>query len=50
MIGAELIREAWTVQRIGKKHEATEVRLDRGHARDPSTEGLATTDDLESAT
>src|SRR5947208_1130415 len=50
VVGAELVGEARTVQRIREKDESTEVRLDRCHARDPSTEGLTTTDDLMTST
>jgi hypothetical protein len=38
MLGAQLVREARAVERIRKKDETTEVRLYRGHARNPSAE------------
>src|SRR5256885_2100017 len=50
VLRAQLVGEAWTVQRIRKKDQAAEVRIDRGHARDPSTKGLTTTDDVMSPT
>jgi len=50
VLGAELVREAGTVQRIREEHKSSELGLDRGHARDASTEGLPTTDDLASST
>jgi len=50
VLRAELVGEAGTVQRIREKDKTTEVRLDRGHARDPAPKGLATPDDLMSAT
>src|SRR6266550_6293227 len=50
VLGPQLVGEARTVQRIRKKDQPAEVRIDRGHARNPSTEGLTTTDDVMSST
>jgi hypothetical protein len=38
------------MQRVREENEAAEVRLDRSHARDPSTKRLTTTDDLMTST
>src|ERR1700736_1560430 len=44
VLGAQLVGEARSMQRIREEHEATEVRFDRGHARDASAERLPSTD------
>src|SRR5207245_7017571 len=49
VFGAELVGESRTVERIGEEDEAAEVRLDGGHARDATTERLASADHVVTA-
>jgi hypothetical protein len=50
VLGAQLVREARTVQRIREEDEATEVRFDGGHAGNATTEGLSASDHIVTTT
>src|SRR5216684_6675799 len=49
VLGAQLVGEAWSMQWIREEDEATEVRLDGGHAGNATTEGLPASDHVVTA-
>jgi hypothetical protein len=50
VLGAKLIGKTGPVKRIREEDEASEVRLDRGHARDPASKRLTAAYHLMSPT